>query len=52
METIPDTFPSLFGGYTVLWLILGCYIFTLIRRVAKLEKLAEEKRVTETRRAG
>lgn len=43
METTPDTFPSLFWGYTVIWGILGFYIFSLLKRVGNLEKAAEEK---------
>jgi CcmD family protein len=37
---MPDTFPSLFWSYTVVWGVLAAYIWTLGARVSKLEKLA------------
>lgn len=40
----PDTFPSLFWSYTVVWGVLVVYIVTLGVRVARLEKkLSHEK---------
>lgn len=36
MDSVPDTFPSLFVGYTVIWAILGAYIFMLGRKVDRL----------------
>lgn len=40
----PDTFPSLFWSYTVVWGVLVVYIVTLGVRVARLEKkLSREK---------
>jgi len=45
IETAPNTFPSLCAAYTVLWLILGGYIFSLMRRIAKLEKKLEERQL-------
>lgn len=38
METVPNTFPSLFWGYAVIWVLLGGYIFSLGRRLAKIER--------------
>lgn len=38
METVPNTFPSLFWGYTILWAVLCVYIFSLGRRLRKLER--------------
>lgn len=38
MEAIPDTFPSLFGAYTVIWCIIAVYMFSLSKRIGKLEK--------------
>lgn len=37
MEIVPDTFPSLFWGYTVMWLCILFYLFTLVRRMGKIE---------------
>jgi CcmD family protein len=34
----PDTFPSLFWSYTVVWAILAAYIITLGARLSRLEK--------------
>ena len=34
----PDTFPSLFWSYTVVWVILAVYIVTLGVRLSRLEK--------------
>lgn len=47
MEPMPDTYPSLFWGYTVIWTIFACYIYSLIRRVAKLEKMSEKNQSPE-----
>ncbi len=33
----PDTFPSLFWSYTVVWVLLGLYIVSLGRRLRKIE---------------
>lgn len=41
VETIPDTYPSLFYGYAVIWLIFGVYILSLGLRLSKLEKKNE-----------
>ncbi|MCB0310886.1 MAG: CcmD family protein [Bdellovibrionales bacterium] len=38
MEQVPNTFSSLFWGYTVIWLILGGYILSLGKRLTRLEK--------------
>jgi len=38
MDTVPNTFPSLFAGYTAIWLIFGAYLFSLGLRLARLEK--------------
>lgn len=34
----PDTFPSLFWGYTIIWLILVAYIFLLRRKINQLQE--------------
>ena len=34
----PDTFPSLFWSYTVVWTILAAYIIILGVRLSRLEK--------------
>ena len=34
----PDTFPSLFWAYTVVWVALSVYIITLGVRLSRLEK--------------
>ncbi len=38
MDTVPNTFPSLFAGYTAIWLIFGFYLLSLGLRLARLEK--------------
>lgn len=42
METVPNTFPSLFTGYSVLWGLLSLYIVSLGIRVARLERGRKE----------
>lgn len=37
MET-PDTFPSLFFGYTVIWALLSVYIFSISKRLKNIER--------------
>jgi CcmD family protein len=34
----PDTFPSLFWSYTVVWVVLSVYIVTIGLRVSKVER--------------
>ena len=34
----PDTYPSLFAGYTVIWLLISAYVLHLGTRLRKLEK--------------
>ncbi|MBN8548673.1 MAG: CcmD family protein [Deltaproteobacteria bacterium] len=38
MEIVPNTFPSLFWGYSVIWVLLCLYVFSLARRMRNLEK--------------
>jgi CcmD family protein len=38
METVPDTFLDLFWGYSVMWLCILGYLFSLIRRMGKVER--------------
>lgn len=38
MNEVPNTFPSLFLGYSVIWGIVVVYLFSLVRRLGKLEK--------------
>ena len=38
MDTVPNTFPSLFAGYTAIWLILCIYIASLGLRLSRLER--------------
>jgi len=46
----PDTFPSLFWSYTVVWGILAAYIVTLGVRLSRLEKrLSRDEDVTDGR---
>jgi|688.fasta_scaffold1746146_2 CcmD family protein len=48
----PDTFPSLFWSYTVVWVILALYIIGLGVRVAKLERtISQSKDTTSDRHA-
>jgi CcmD family protein len=50
----PDTFPSLFWSYTVVWVVLSAYIATIGMRVSKVERALsrrEEKRDDPSRSA-
>jgi CcmD family protein len=38
METVPDTFPALFYGYTAIWGLIVVYLIILGARVRNLEK--------------
>lgn len=38
---MPDTYSSLFWGYTVVWGILALYVWSLGARITKLERKAE-----------
>lgn len=38
MEQVPNTFPSLFWGYTVLWAILAVYILFIGMKLRSLER--------------
>ena len=42
MEHVPNTFPSLFAGYAVIWTLLIVYVFRLGSRLSRLEKQTEE----------
>ncbi len=42
MDVVPDTFPSLFWGYTVLWGCILVYIVSLSRRMSRIERDLEE----------
>jgi hypothetical protein len=41
IEAIPDTYPSLFYGYAVMWGIFGLYLLSLGIRLSALEKKNE-----------
>ena len=38
MNEVPDSFGSLFLGYTAVWGILAVYIIFLVNKIRKLEK--------------
>jgi CcmD family protein len=40
----PDTFPSLFWSYTVVWVVLSVYIATIGMRVSKIERALSKSR--------
>ena len=42
-EIVPNTFPSLFAGYTVIWALLALYIVSLGFRLSKIEKRIREE---------
>lgn len=42
MET-PSTYADLFFGYTVIWVVLALYIFSLVRRLNALTRSLEKK---------
>ncbi len=41
---VPNTFPGLFWGYSIIWAILVIYIATLGIRLSKLEKSTSSKK--------
>lgn len=43
METMPDSFPYLFYGYAVIWLIFGIFLSSLVCRMRRVEKKLSEK---------
>jgi len=43
MEQVPDTFPSLFVGYTVIWVIVFFYVWSLSRRISRVERELKSK---------
>lgn len=47
METVPNTFPSLFWGYTVIWVLVVAYVWTLGQRLKKLEARQPEEKKPE-----
>ena len=48
MNEVPDSFGSLFLGYTAIWGILAVYIFMMVCKVRSLEKkLGLEERSKE-----
>jgi CcmD family protein len=42
METVPNTFPALFQGYSVVWGLLVVYIVSLGVRLKRVEKRLQE----------
>ena len=36
-ETTPDTFPSLFAAYSIVWLLVVLYMHSCSKRLRKLE---------------
>ena len=43
MDTVPNTFPSLFAAYTAIWCLLVMYVISLGKRVSKLEGNDDDK---------
>lgn len=43
MDTVPDTFDSLFYGYAAVWVLLAAFLYSLSRRVSTLGKKALDK---------
>jgi CcmD family protein len=41
-EIVPNTFPDLFWGYSVMWLCILFYLISLIRRVRVIESRVAE----------
>jgi len=44
LESVPNTFPSLFWAYAVVWGLLSLYIVYLGIRVGRLSKEIENKK--------
>lgn len=38
MDSMPDTYPQLFAGYAVIWILIVGYLFWLGRKISTLEK--------------
>jgi CcmD family protein len=38
MDQMQDTFPGLFWGYTIIWLLVVLYVLSLGRRMRRLER--------------
>ncbi len=36
-EVVPNSFPSLFWGYTAIWVLLWAYLLNLGHKIRKLE---------------
>lgn len=45
---MPDTFPSLFIGYTVFWFLILLYVVSLRSRVRRLESALAEANNADT----
>lgn len=37
-NTVPNTFESLFWGYSILWLLILFFVWRMFRKVSELEK--------------
>ncbi|MCB0340062.1 MAG: CcmD family protein [Bdellovibrionales bacterium] len=37
MEQTPDTFSALFAAYSVIWVLITLYVYSLGRRLSRLE---------------
>lgn len=44
MEQIPDTFPDLFWGYSIIWGLLVVYIISLGRRLSRIENTSSDRK--------
>lgn len=44
METVPDTFSSLFWGYSVMWGCVLVYLVALVRRANRIERQLDSKK--------
>ena len=42
MEIVPDTYIDLFWGYSVIWLCIVIYLFSIFRRLRRVEKELED----------
>lgn len=40
VEAVPNTFPALFMAYSLVWLLLSVYIYTMGRKLKRLEDAA------------
>ena len=49
---VPDTFPALFYGYSVVWLLMLVYVLLMARRLSKVEQKLSSQEGDTVERGG